>query len=114
MGGRGDASGPVDIDPDIVVASELAFPRVETHADPHFGVFRPGVGRQCLLGCARTSDGLRSGGESEEEGISLRGNLDSPGFLHRLADEPAVGSVELSIFIAKALEESCGTLYIAE
>ncbi len=96
---RRDAGGPVDVDPDVVVAAERPLPRVQAHPRPDV-VRQPG---EPALGLDRRGDSLRGVREHHEERVAGRADLDAAVVPHGPADHLRVliarGGVPLPEFL---------------
>ena len=55
----------MDVEAEVVVASQGAAPGVEAHAHPHLPVDRPGVALEPALGVDRRPDGVDGGAEHD-------------------------------------------------
>src|SRR5436305_15049540 len=84
MAGRADASGPVDVDPEVTLASELRLARVQPDPDPHGA---PRKTPLCLLGRGHDVVGA---GERTEESVAVCGDFDPAVTGEGLAHEGAV------------------------
>jgi len=73
------ASGPVDIDPEVVTTSQDRFSGVQAHADAQWPAVGPAVGGEAALGDDGSAHRISGSQKGGEERISLRSNLRAAG-----------------------------------
>ena len=109
-----DSSGPVDIDPQVVIAPQHSLPGVHAHPHAQGAAVRPGVRGQALLGDNRGQHGISRFREHREERIPLRPNLRSARFGYRSAKDLRVLLLHGPVAGTEFLEETCGPLDVGE
>src|SRR5205823_4490765 len=74
----GDSSRAVDVDADVVVATQRAFAGVQAHADTNAtGGFGPGFRSDGALGAGRRAHGRGRAREYDEEGVAFGRDLNA-------------------------------------
>jgi hypothetical protein len=96
---RSDPCGPVNIEPDVVVAADPALPRMKTHAAAHAYPLRPGGRRNSLLGLCRCGYGSEGRRKCGEERIPLGPDLRSTVAGDRGPHESIVGPEQQWVLI---------------
>ncbi len=114
MGSRCDTSRTVHIDADVVVPSEGCGSGVESDADQHLAVFRPGKGGERQLNRHRCSNRVGCGFEDTEKGVAFGGDLDTRIGRNRFSDQSVVRFQNIWITIRKLMQETCRTLDVGE
>ena len=87
MPGTGDPGRPVDVEADVVVATQPALAGVDAHADANAAFDWPGFRRQCPLRVRRSVHGPGRAREDDEERVALGRNFDPAGGLERLSED---------------------------
>ncbi len=77
VAGRGDPGRPMDVEPDILVASQSSLARVHPHPDPNGPVARPRVFAQLPLGGCGRGHRIRGRDEDGEERVAFRSDVDA-------------------------------------
>jgi len=114
VAGGGDAGGPVDVDPQVVVAPEPPFAGVHPHPHPQGAAVRPRVRGERPLGGDRGPDRPRGRGEHREEGVPLGTELPASSGGDGLPHEPHVVVLNGAVAVAQLLEELGGPLDVGE
>ncbi|MDQ2981461.1 MAG: hypothetical protein M3R26_03925 [Actinomycetota bacterium] len=111
---RGDPSGAVDVDPNVVLASYCRGPGMYSHPHAHLLVLRPGLFCQPALGLGGGSEGIVRTTESAEEGVALGVDLDAGVGLDRLSEDPVVALEQLHVRLAELVEQARRALDVGE
>ena len=114
MPGAGDARGPMDVEPHVIVAGKARLSGMQTDADPNGRLLRPGVVSELTLCLDRGRDRPACSRKRHEEGVALCADLRSPARGDRLADDRAVLPEEQRPTVAEALGEVGRSLDVAE
>jgi len=109
-----DSGRTVDIQPDVVVAAELAIAGVETHPDENRGLVRPRVLGKRSMGRDRRLDRLRGGWKDGKEAVALGPQLGPARTGDRTAHDPMVVLEKLAVAIPEGMDQARRTLDVAE
>ncbi len=106
--GRGDAGSFVHVEAHIPLVGELGLPAVQPHTDADRSVVEGSlrVGGGC--------DGVRRPREGDEEGITLRVDLDPAVSAERIPHDPAMLVERRPVLVAELVQELRRALHVGE
>ena len=106
--GRGDARGPMNVDPDVTLVGHEWLTRVDAHAYAN----RAAVERVPRLVCG--GNGVSGAGERDEEGIALGVHFDALVSRERLPQDSSMLVEQIGVAPPVLLQESCRALDVRE
>ena len=111
---RRDARRRVDVDAEVVVASEHALAGVQTHPHPEGSPVAPRVLREAVLSGGRGAHGRGRTRKHREERVALRADLDAVAPRDRGAEDLRVVVLDVPIALTELLEQARGALDVGE
>ena len=109
-----DACCMIDVDPDVIVATQDPVAAVHAHPDADLAAVGPGVGRQSSLRRHRCSDRSTRGREDREERVTLRADLHTIPLGDRVSHDRGMLVLQWDVGLAEPSEESRRSLDIGE
>ena len=109
-----DACCTVDVDPDVVVATQDPVAAVHAHPDADLVAVGPGVGREPSLRRHRRPDRSARGREHREERVALRADLHAASQGDRVPHDRGMLVLQWRVCLAEPSEESRRSLDIGE
>ena len=110
--GRGDARSTVNVEADVAAGSEAGLAGVQTHAHPDAMAVRPRLACQGALSVGGCRDRIRGACEDDEEGVTLRPDLNPR--LECIAQERLMRLEHVTVSGPELLHEPGGPLDVRE
>jgi hypothetical protein len=98
----------MNVHPDVARCGSERLAGVDPHSHPHRGR------DESALGIGRGSDGIRGSGESDEEGIALRVDLDSAVLGERVSQDAPLLGEDVRIRVTELMEQLRRALDVGE
>ena len=114
VGRGGDPRRPVDVEPDVVVATASTVAGMHPDADLDDGALRPGRGGEGALDRDRCTDGAGGCREDHEERIALGADLHAVPGGDRRPDQLGLPLEQRGVRVPERLEKARGPLDVAE